>query len=62
VDTWLVVTLVAVAAAGLFALVWWISGRSRSISLDRGTAEQRFAADSNRIATMRNRDGMGPLP
>ena len=61
--TWLVLTLVVVAAVAGFAVIWWSSGRARtgSGSLDARSAEERYQLDANRIATMRNRDGMGPL-
>jgi len=65
---WLWIVIIVLAALALFGAVRRSSGRSkgRLISSDRGTAEQRFQQDSNRIATMRNRDGMGggmgPLP
>ena len=60
-DTWLVVSLVALGAITVLALVRRRSGRprGRSIPSNRGTADQRFAGDSNRIATMRTRDGLG---
>ena len=62
------IVIVVLGGLALFAVVWWSSGRAggRAISSDRGTAEQRFQQDANRIATSRNRDGMGggmaPLP
>lgn len=61
--TWLVLTLVVAAAVAGFAVIWWSSGRARtgSGSLDARSAEERYQLDVNRTATMRNRDGMGPL-
>jgi hypothetical protein len=61
---WLWIVVVVVAASGLFALVWWSSGRARpgSVDLDRRSAQERYELDVNRIQTMRTRDGMGPMP
>jgi hypothetical protein len=53
-----------VGALGVGSVVWWSSGRARIGTFDprRRTAGQRAELDLNRIQTMRNRDGMGPLP
>ena len=62
--TWLWVAVAAVALVGLASLVWWSSGRARigTIDPERQPASQRAELDYNRIQTMRNRDGMDPLP
>jgi hypothetical protein len=61
---WLWTVVIVAAAAAVFALVWWSSGRSvrRPVDTDTGSANQRLLRDSNAIATMRNRDGLGPGP
>jgi hypothetical protein len=62
--TLLWVVVAAVALVGMTSLTWWSSGRARIGKIDptRRPAHQRAELDYNRIQTMRNRDGMGPLP
>ena len=61
--TWLWVLLAAVAVVALASLVWWSSGRARigKVDPERRSLNQRTELDINRIQTMRNRDGAGPL-
>jgi hypothetical protein len=63
-SAWLWVPLVVMALIGIAALVWWSSGRSRTRGIDTEhlTQEQRARLDANRIATTRNRDGLGGGP
>ena len=47
---WLLITLVVVATAGLFALAWWSSGRARPSGRSRTmSADQRLEVERTRF-------------
>ena len=62
--TWLVISIAVAVGGALLLWLWQSSGRSRLDRIDPNlrSARERFETDANRIRTMRNRDGMGPLP
>jgi hypothetical protein len=59
VTTWVVVLLVVVGAAALFALAWWSSGRSRGAGHSSLAAGERGEAEAR---TMRQHRPNGANP
>jgi flagellar basal body-associated protein FliL len=61
--TALVIVLVVAAAAGLFALAWWSSGRSRRSATDPLAAGERAEAEANALKHYRPNSSapLGPV-
>ena len=58
----MVVLLVVVGAAGVFALAWWSSGRARGAEYNELAAGERGEAEAKTMKQYRPTGGYGPGP
>ena len=62
-STWVIVLLVVVGAAAVFALAWWSSGRSRGVEHQARAAGERSEAEARALKHHRpnSSNPIGPI-